>query len=121
MSGKILIQWRHSYCAETAKKRYIGDDPELFRQAHKEIVNLFFPPEEHDDSEGSHMDEKSLKSGKSFFLFNEEDFVIIISLFSHNCATRWRIIHNSTNFIWHGYLIQHSSCRRSLASFNSSK
>lgn len=63
MSGKLFIQWRHSYCAVTARKRYI--DKEVARQAHKEIVNLFFPQEEHDESDESHTDEKSEKSGKS--------------------------------------------------------
>lgn len=59
MSGKLFIQWRHTYCAITARKRYI--DKEIARQAHKEIVNLFFPQEEqNDDSDESHnTDEKS--------------------------------------------------------------
>lgn len=64
MSGKLFIQWRHSYCAVTARKRYI--DKEISRQAHKEIVNLFFPQEDAaaEESDDSHTDEKSEKSGK---------------------------------------------------------
>lgn len=44
MSGKLLIEWRHDFCAEITKKRYISDQ-EMYRSAHAEIVNLFFPQE----------------------------------------------------------------------------
>lgn len=71
MSGKLFIQWRHNFCAETTRKRYM--DPDISRQAHKEIVNLFFPQEETEESDESHTDEKSEKSGKYFFI----PFVII--------------------------------------------
>lgn len=62
MSGKLFIQWRHSLCAETTRKRYM--DQEIARQAHKEIVNLFFPQEENEESDESRTEEKSDKSGE---------------------------------------------------------
>jgi len=42
MSGKVLIQWRHNYCAAVAKRRYM--DVERTRSLHMELANLFFPP-----------------------------------------------------------------------------
>lgn len=39
-------------------------DQEIARQAHKEIVNLFFPQEESEESDESRTEEKSDKSGK---------------------------------------------------------
>ncbi|XP_063698417.1 protein qui-1 isoform X2 [Culicoides brevitarsis] len=62
MSGKLFIQWRHSLCAETTRKRYM--DQEMARQAHKEIVNLFFPQEESEESDESRTEEKSDKSAQ---------------------------------------------------------
>uniref|UniRef100_A0A336LGP2 CSON009476 protein n=1 Tax=Culicoides sonorensis TaxID=179676 RepID=A0A336LGP2_CULSO len=62
MSGKLFIQWRHSLCAEMTRKRYM--DQEIARQAHKEIVNLFFPQEENEESDESRTEEKSDKSGE---------------------------------------------------------
>lgn len=50
MSGKLLIEWRHDLCIEVVKKRYISDQ-EMMRQAHAEIVNLFFPQETSDESD----------------------------------------------------------------------
>lgn len=41
-------------------------DQEIARQAHKEIVNLFFPQEENEESDESRTEEKSDKSGKYF-------------------------------------------------------
>lgn len=76
MSGKLFIQWRHSLCAETTRKRYM--DQEIARQAHKEIVNLFFPQEENEESDESRTEEKSDKSGKNF------SFLTHISSFSSN-------------------------------------
>lgn len=60
MSGKLLIEWRHDLCIEIVKKRYINDQ-EMMRQAHAEIVNLFFPQETSDDSDeiNSETSEKS--------------------------------------------------------------
>ena len=66
MSGKLLIEWRHDFCAEIAKKRYLSDQ-DVVMIAHAEIVNLFFPHETSDDSEEIHS-ETSEKSGKSFSL-----------------------------------------------------
>lgn len=62
MSGKLLIEWRHDICAEITKKRYINDQESL-RLAHAEIVNLFFPQENSDDSDeiNSETSEKSSK------------------------------------------------------------
>jgi hypothetical protein len=50
MSGKLLIEWSHDLCVEITKKRYITDQ-EMLRQAHSEIVNLFFPQETSDESD----------------------------------------------------------------------
>lgn len=60
MSGKLIIEWRHDLCIEIVKKRYINDQ-EMMRQAHAEIVNLFFPQETSDDSDeiNSETSEKS--------------------------------------------------------------
>ncbi|KAH8415930.1 hypothetical protein KR222_003913 [Zaprionus bogoriensis] len=44
MSGKVLIQWRHNYCAVAAKRRYM--DVERKRSLHMELANLFFPQDE---------------------------------------------------------------------------
>lgn len=67
MSGKLFIEWRHSLCAEITRQRYM--DQEIARQAHKEIVNLFFPQEENEESDESRTEEKSDKSGNIFFYF----------------------------------------------------
>lgn len=55
MSGKVLIQWRHSLCEEVAKARYIPSR-EISRQAHAELVNMFFGEgnEETDEVTSSH-------------------------------------------------------------------
>ncbi|KAH8402086.1 hypothetical protein KR009_009573 [Drosophila setifemur] len=44
MSGKVLIQWRHNYCASVAKRRYM--DTQRTRSLHSELANLFFPQDE---------------------------------------------------------------------------
>ncbi|XP_034478202.1 NACHT domain- and WD repeat-containing protein 1 [Drosophila innubila] len=44
MSGKVLIQWRHNYCAAVAKRRYMN--VESTRSLHMELANLFFPQDE---------------------------------------------------------------------------
>lgn len=49
MSGKILIQWRHSLCREVARKRYM--DPETTRSIHINIANIFFNQEQDDSDE----------------------------------------------------------------------
>lgn len=50
MSGKVLIQWRHSLCAEVAKLRYIPSR-EVCRQAHAELANIFFVGEANEDTD----------------------------------------------------------------------
>ncbi|EDW85717.1 uncharacterized protein Dwil_GK23222 [Drosophila willistoni] len=57
MSGKVLIQWRHNYCASVAKRRYT--DVQRTRQLHIELANLFFPQE---DEEESTLENESTKS-----------------------------------------------------------
>lgn len=59
MSGKVLIQWRHSLCAEIAKARYMTTR-EIIRQAHTDMANIFFgePSEDSDDVTSSHSDTK---------------------------------------------------------------
>lgn len=49
MSGKILIQWKHSLCSEIAKKRYM--DPDTTRAIHIDIANIFFNQEQDDSDE----------------------------------------------------------------------
>jgi NACHT domain- and WD repeat-containing protein len=61
MSGKLLIEWRHDLCAEITKKRYISNQ-EVQRVTHAELVNLFFPQENLDDSDEINSD-TSEKSG----------------------------------------------------------
>lgn len=60
MSGKIIIQWQHSLCAEIAKSRYT--DPEKTRAMHTEIANIFFNQDTEDSDETS--SERSTKSGE---------------------------------------------------------
>lgn len=59
MSGKVLIQWRHSLCAEIAKQRYMKTR-EVVRQAHAELANIFFgeAAEDSDEVTLSHSDMK---------------------------------------------------------------
>lgn len=77
MSGKLLIEWRHDLCIEIVKKRYISDQ-EMMRQAHGEIVNLFFPQETSDESDeiNSETSDKSSEFEVSplFFLSVEFEF-----------------------------------------------
>lgn len=61
MSGKILIQWRHSLCGEIAKNRYMNS--EKIRAVHTEIANIFFNQDAEDTDETS-TSEQSVKSGK---------------------------------------------------------
>ncbi|ETN64158.1 hypothetical protein AND_004106 [Anopheles darlingi] len=59
MSGKLLIVWRHSICAEITKARYMT--PDITRAIHSELVNLFFPPDG-DDSDDMSTEQHSRKS-----------------------------------------------------------
>lgn len=52
MSGKVLIHWRHSLCAELTRTRYMTDK-ESIREMHVEIANIFFNPEVDDSDESS--------------------------------------------------------------------
>lgn len=60
MSGKILIQWRHSLCAEIARARY--SNPERTRAVHTEIANIFFNPADAGDDSGDGDDTSSQHS-----------------------------------------------------------
>ncbi|KAJ6644572.1 Protein qui-1 [Pseudolycoriella hygida] len=51
MSGKVLIQWRHSLCADISKSRYM--DPDRTRAVHTEIANIFFNQDVDDSDETS--------------------------------------------------------------------
>ncbi|KAH8371371.1 hypothetical protein KR093_007089 [Drosophila rubida] len=65
MSGKVLIQWRHSYCLAVAKRRYMG--VERTRNLHIELANLFFPQDEDEstlENESSKSETKSVISLK---------------------------------------------------------
>lgn len=63
MSGKILIQWRHSLCSEISKARYM--DPENTRAVHTEIANIFFNQDAEESDETS--SEHSVKSGEIYY------------------------------------------------------
>ncbi|XP_055839533.1 protein qui-1 isoform X2 [Episyrphus balteatus] len=62
MSGKVLIQWRHRFCAEIAKSRYM--DAKSTRTMHMEIANIFFnqEAEESDDTSAEKSDNVSVIS-----------------------------------------------------------
>ncbi|KRF80475.1 uncharacterized protein Dvir_GJ22444, isoform E [Drosophila virilis] len=65
MSGKVLIQWRHNYCATLAKRRYM--DVERTRCLHMELANLFFPQDEDEstlENDTTRSDSKSVVSLK---------------------------------------------------------
>lgn len=51
MSGKVLIQWRHSLCDDISKSRYM--DPDTTRAVHTEIANIFFSQDAEDSDETS--------------------------------------------------------------------
>lgn len=61
MSGKILIQWRHQLCADTARIRYM--DPERTRAVHTEIANIFFN-QEAEESDDTSSEKSTTKSGE---------------------------------------------------------
>ncbi|XP_030246906.1 NACHT domain- and WD repeat-containing protein 1 isoform X2 [Drosophila navojoa] len=63
MSGKVLLQWRHNYCASIAKQRYM--DAERTRSLHMELANLFFPQDEDEstlENDSTRSDTKSVIS-----------------------------------------------------------
>ncbi|XP_033234767.1 NACHT domain- and WD repeat-containing protein 1 isoform X1 [Drosophila pseudoobscura] len=65
MSGKVLIQWRHNYCAVVAKRRYMGG--QRTRNLHMELANLFFPQDEDEstlENESTQSENKSVISLK---------------------------------------------------------
>ncbi|XP_055387023.1 protein qui-1 isoform X2 [Condylostylus longicornis] len=49
MSGKVLIEWRHGYCKDLAKSRYL--DRTIERAIHTEIANIFFSQEQDESDE----------------------------------------------------------------------
>lgn len=61
MSGKILIEWRHSLCREVTKTRYM--DPDITRSAHIDIANIFFNPDQDDSDEISSEHNSGGKNG----------------------------------------------------------
>ncbi|XP_034104152.1 protein qui-1 isoform X1 [Drosophila albomicans] len=65
MSGKVLIQWRHNYCLDVAKRRYMDADRK--RNLHMELANLFFPQDEDEstlENDSSKSETKSVISLK---------------------------------------------------------
>ncbi|SPP75848.1 uncharacterized protein LOC117581052 isoform X1 [Drosophila guanche] len=65
MSGKVLVQWRHNYCAVVAKRRYMGG--QRTRNLHMELANLFFPQDEDEstlENESTQSETKSVVSLK---------------------------------------------------------
>lgn len=62
MSGKVLLQWRHTYCAQIAKERYM--DPKSIRAMHTEIANIFFQQENDDADDSSSRSNTSQETDK---------------------------------------------------------
>lgn len=61
MSGKVLLQWRHSYCAELSRKRYM--DAQSTRAMHIAIANIFFQ-QENEENDASTSENASGESDK---------------------------------------------------------
>ncbi|XP_032571228.1 NACHT domain- and WD repeat-containing protein 1 isoform X1 [Drosophila sechellia] len=68
MSGKVLIQWRHNYCASVAKRRYM--DVQRTRSLHCELANLFFPQ---DEDESTLENESNRSESKSVISLKDRD------------------------------------------------
>ncbi|EDW02743.1 uncharacterized protein LOC6560627 isoform X2 [Drosophila grimshawi] len=68
MSGKVLIQWRHNYCATVANARYM--DVERKRCVHMELANLFFPQ---DDDESTLENDSTRSDTKSVISLKERE------------------------------------------------
>nr|XP_043066337.1 uncharacterized protein LOC108122468 isoform X3 [Drosophila bipectinata] len=74
MSGKVLIQWRHNYCATVAKRRYM--DTQRTRSLHSELANLFFPQ---DEDESTLENESKCSETKSVISMWEKDSLSAVS------------------------------------------
>lgn len=74
MSGKVLIQWRHNYCATVAKRRYM--DVQRTRSLHSELANLFFPQ---DEDESTLENESKCSDTKSVISMREKDSLSAVS------------------------------------------
>ncbi|XP_067632448.1 protein qui-1 isoform X2 [Eurosta solidaginis] len=69
LSGKVLLQWRHSYCAELSKNRYM--DAQSTRAMHIAIANIFFQPE-NEENDGSTSENASGESDKQSVISQKE-------------------------------------------------
>lgn len=67
MSGRVLIQWRHSICAEIARSRYMN--PDSTRAVHTEIANIFFQQEQDDSDEISSEQNSDVKTSGNLLIF----------------------------------------------------
>ncbi|XP_020814996.1 uncharacterized protein LOC110189304 isoform X1 [Drosophila serrata] len=83
MSGKVLIQWRHNYCAAVAKRRYM--DAQRTRSLHSELANLFFPQDEDEstlENESNASEARSVISAKDRERDKEKDSLSAVSAVS---------------------------------------
>ncbi|XP_037948244.1 NACHT and WD repeat domain-containing protein 2-like isoform X2 [Teleopsis dalmanni] len=71
MSGKVLIQWRHTYCAHLSQQRYM--DAQSTRAMHIAIANIFFQQEGEDAEEGSSEQETEESDKHSVVSQKEKD------------------------------------------------
>ncbi|XP_036331205.1 NACHT domain- and WD repeat-containing protein 1 isoform X1 [Rhagoletis pomonella] len=69
MSGKVLLEWRHSYCAELSKSRYM--DAHSTRTMHIAIANIFFQ-QENEENDGSTSENASGESDKHSVISQKE-------------------------------------------------
>nr|XP_036226005.1 NACHT domain- and WD repeat-containing protein 1 isoform X1 [Bactrocera oleae]XP_036226006.1 NACHT domain- and WD repeat-containing protein 1 isoform X1 [Bactrocera oleae] len=69
MSGKVLLQWRHSYCAELSRKRYM--DAQSTRAMHIAIANIFFQ-QENEENDASTSENASGESDKHSVISQKE-------------------------------------------------
>lgn len=57
MSAKVLIQWRHPYCKQISRSRYM--DSNSIRSMHIAIANIFFPADPDDQEEEEEDEDES--------------------------------------------------------------
>lgn len=78
MSGKLLIEWRHSLCAEISQKRYMT--PDGTRRAHVELANIFFNHEidEYDDTSSNKTQNSGILHLISFSIKSNGNVVSIL-------------------------------------------
>lgn len=93
MSGKVLIQWRHSFCAELAKSRYMTKDST--KAAHIELANIFFSESNTDDSDEmstSHSEKTGDYPSKTKAMMQQRDdfkfplFIFLLLMFQWNAS-----------------------------------